>query len=87
VATLFGIAISGTGCSGFPKRSCSIKELKRVDDSTESDRALDGCGTASEPGGVPVHASKYLLCIDKIKVVRNSLLKRRQGATSAAPAI
>jgi hypothetical protein len=27
-------------CSGFPKRSCSIKELKRDDDSTKSHRAL-----------------------------------------------
>jgi hypothetical protein len=28
-------------CSGFPKRSCSIKELRRDDDST-SRRALGG---------------------------------------------
>jgi hypothetical protein len=27
--------------SGFPKRSCSIKDLKRDDDSTQSHRALD----------------------------------------------
>src|SRR5579871_3860731 len=27
-------------CSGFPKRSCSIKDLKRDDDSTQSHRAL-----------------------------------------------
>src|SRR5579871_6518265 len=27
-------------CSGFPKRSCSIKDLKRDDDSTRSHRAL-----------------------------------------------
>jgi hypothetical protein len=27
-------------CSGFPKRSCSIKELKRDDDSSKSHRAL-----------------------------------------------
>jgi hypothetical protein len=27
-------------CSGIPKRSCPIKELKRHDDSTKSHRAL-----------------------------------------------
>jgi hypothetical protein len=27
-------------CSGFPKRSCSIKDLKRDDDPTQSHRAL-----------------------------------------------
>jgi hypothetical protein len=30
----------GKVCSGFPKRSCSIKDLKRDDDSTQSHRAL-----------------------------------------------
>jgi hypothetical protein len=28
--------------SGFPERSCSIKNLKRDDDSTQSHRALAG---------------------------------------------
>jgi len=28
-------------CSGFPKRSCSIKDLKRDDDSIQAHRALD----------------------------------------------
>jgi hypothetical protein len=28
-------------CSGFPKRSCPIKELKRDDDLTKSHRALE----------------------------------------------
>jgi hypothetical protein len=32
-------------CSGFPKRSCSIKKLKRDDDSSSSLRALGHFGS------------------------------------------
>jgi hypothetical protein len=32
---------------GFPKRSCSIKELERDDDSAKSHRALAGRGGAA----------------------------------------
>src|SRR5579864_2776459 len=39
-------ARSGKVRRGFPKRSCSIKDLKRDDDSTQSHRAL---GRRSEP--------------------------------------